>query len=242
MPPCVIVGERDGNGITACGGYSSGDFDAKPLLMMMFVAPLLLLLLLFVVVVVVLCSCFPKKAIFFSLETNPEFKDPIPRLVGVERSFFEPNREILVLVVSVASLLSEVTIVRTSRRRRTTGDDDDDGVVDVVEKVGCVFDIIIRIIIIVSIVDISRRPLLFVAAKARKKDDGIKGAIVLTPFFPVSSSLSFSLSLSLSLDPTKSVSLMMMMMMMRAQKVDRFYYSKKRIPQRREWAQLSKPE
>jgi len=188
----------------------------------MFMAPLLLLLLLFVsfvfllfVVVVVLCSCFPKKAIFFSLETNPEFKDPIPRLVVVERSFFEPNREILV-VVSFASL-SEVTIVRISRRRKT-GDDDDDGVVDVVKKVGCVFDII-RIIIIVSIIDISRRPLLFVALKARKKDDGI-GAILLNPP-PLSSSASFpplSLSLSLSLDPTKSVSLMM-----RVQKVEHFY-------------------
>ena len=216
MPPCVIVGERDGNGITACGGYSSGDFDAKPLLMMMFMAPLLLLLLLFVsfvfllfFVVVVLCSCFPKKAIFFSLETNPEFKDPIPRLVVVERSFFEPNREILV-VVSFASL-SEVTIVRISRRRKT-GDDDDDGVVDVVKKVGCVFDII-RIIIIVSIIDISRRPLLFVALKARKKDDGI-GAILLNPP-PLSSSASFP---PLSLDPTKSVSLMM-----RVQKVEHFY-------------------
>lgn len=174
--------------------------------MMMFMAPLLLLLLLFVsfvfllfVVVVVLCSCFPKKAIFFSLETNPEFKDPIPRLVVVERSFFEPNREILVVVLSFARSSEVLVIVRISRRRKTG--DDDDGVVDVV-KVGCVFDIIC-IIIIISI-DISRRPLLFVALKARKKDDDDGSGAILNPP-PLSSSCLFPLSLSLSLDPTKSV-------------------------------------
>ena len=183
MPPCVIVGERDGNGITACGGYSSGDFDAKPLVLMM--TPLLVLLLfvffvsfvfLLFVVVVLLCSCFP--AIFFSLENNPEFKDPIPRLIVVERSFFEPKREIVVLVVVLVVSASEV-IVR-SRRRKTGDDDDDDD-----DVVGCVFDIICKIII-VSI--ISRRPLLFVAE--RKKD-----AIIFTPF------LLCPLLFSLSLDP-----------------------------------------
>ena len=108
-----------------------------------------------------------------------QFKDPIPRLVVVERSFFEPNREIVVLVVVLVVSASEV-IVR-SRRRKTGDDDDDDD-----DVVGCVFDIICKIII-VSI--ISRRPLLFVAEERKKN-------AIFTPFlFFV---LSFSLSLSLS--------------------------------------------